>query len=84
MKHFTTTMTATSDHYHMFRSHDSAQSTRRGQCTMPDLLQPPPIQICNFPPIKYIANDDFSEPPRRAGSKSSIFMFCQFLGLGHL
>ena len=28
--------------------------------------------------------DDFSEPPRRADSKSPIFIFCRILGLGHL
>ena len=31
-----------------------------------------------------MANDDFSEPPRRADSKNPIFFFSQFLGLGHL
>ena len=33
---------------------------------------------------KYLANDDFSEPPRRADSKNPIFTFCRFLGPGHL
>ena len=33
---------------------------------------------------KYMANDDFPEPPRHADSKTPIFIFCQFLGLGHL
>ena len=33
---------------------------------------------------KCMANDDVSEPPRRADSKTPIFIFCQFLGLGHL
>ena len=33
---------------------------------------------------KYMADDDFSEPPRRADSKNPIFIFCRFLGLGHL
>ena len=31
-----------------------------------------------------MANDDFSEPPRCADSKNPIFIFCRFLGLGHL
>ena len=31
-----------------------------------------------------MANDDFSEPPWRADSKNPIFIFGQFLGLGHL
>ena len=31
-----------------------------------------------------MANDDFSEPPRRADSKNPIFIFCRFLGLCHL
>ena len=31
-----------------------------------------------------MANDDFSEPPRRADSKNPIFTFCGFLGLGRL
>ena len=31
-----------------------------------------------------MANDDFSEPPRRADSKNPIFFFSRFLGLGHL
>ena len=33
---------------------------------------------------KYMANEDFSEPPRRADSKNPIFFFSRFLGLGHL
>ena len=33
---------------------------------------------------KSMANDDFSEPPRRADSKNPIFFFSRFLGLGHL
>ena len=33
---------------------------------------------------KYMANDDFSEPPRRTDSKNPIFIFCRFLGLVHL
>ena len=33
---------------------------------------------------KYMANDDFSEPPQHADSKNPIFIFCRFLGLGHL
>ena len=33
---------------------------------------------------KYMANDDFSEPPRRADSKNPIFIFCRILGPGHL
>ena len=31
-----------------------------------------------------MANDDFSEPPRRADSKNPIFIFGRFLCLGHL
>ena len=31
-----------------------------------------------------MANDDFSEPPRRADSKNPIFFFSRFLGLGPL
>ena len=38
----------------------------------------------SFPPTKYMANDDFSEPPRRTDSKNPIFIFCRILGLGHL
>ena len=30
-----------------------------------------------------MANDDFSEPPRRADSKNAISFFSRFLGLGH-
>ena len=30
-----------------------------------------------------MANDNFSEPPRRADSKNPIFFFSRFLGLGH-
>ena len=33
---------------------------------------------------KYMANDDFSETPRRADSKNPIFISCRLLGLGHL
>ena len=33
---------------------------------------------------KHMANDDFSEPPRRADSKNPIFFFPRFLGLSHL
>ena len=33
---------------------------------------------------KYMANDDFSKPPRRADSKNPIFIFCEILGPGHL
>ena len=33
---------------------------------------------------KYMANDDFSEPPRRANSQILIFIFCRILGPGHL
>ena len=32
----------------------------------------------------YMANDDFSEPPRHADSKNPIFIFCRILGPGHL
>ena len=28
-----------------------------------------------FSPTKYVANDDFSEPPRRADSRNYIFIF---------
>ena len=31
---------------------------------------------------KSMANDDFSEPPRRADSKNPIFSFSRFLGPG--
>ena len=31
-----------------------------------------------------MANDDFSEPARRADSKNPISIFCRFFGLGHL
>ena len=31
-----------------------------------------------------MANDDFSEPPRRADSKNPTFFFPPLLGLGHL
>ena len=34
--------------------------------------------------LRDVANRDFSEPPQRADSKNPIFIFCQFLGLGHL
>ena len=33
---------------------------------------------------KYIANDDFSEPPQHADSKNPVFIFRRILGLGHL
>ena len=39
--------------------------------------------MVNFFSTKYMANDDFSEPPRRADSKNPIFFFCRVLGLGH-
>ena len=36
------------------------------------------------PPPKYMPNDDFSEPPRRADSKNPIFnSFCRISGPGH-
>ena len=35
-------------------------------------------------PTKSMANDDFSEPPRRADSKNPMFFFSRFLGPGHL
>ena len=35
-------------------------------------------------PTKSVANDDFSEPPRCAGANNPIFVFCRFLGPGHL
>ena len=40
----------------------------------------------SFPPptTKYMANDDFSKPPRHADSKNPIFIFCRIVGLGHL
>ena len=41
------------------------------------------IKIGRFFFTKYIANDDFSEPPQRADSKNPIFFFSRFLGLGH-
>ena len=41
-------------------------------------------KIGRFFSIKYMANDDFSEPPRRPDSKNPIFFFSRFLGLGHL
>ena len=40
--------------------------------------------MINFFFTKYMANDDFSEPPRRADSKNPFFIFCRFWGLGHL
>ena len=41
--------------------------------------------MVNFFSTKSMANDDFSEPPRRADPKTPIFIFfCRFLGLGHL
>ena len=33
---------------------------------------------------KHMANDDFSEPPRRADPQNSIFIFYRILGAGHL
>ena len=33
---------------------------------------------------KYMAKDDFSEPPRRANSHNSIFIFLPNFGPGHL
>ena len=33
---------------------------------------------------KYMANDDCSESPQRAGSRNPIFIFCQILGPDHL
>ena len=38
----------------------------------------------NFFFTKYMANHDFSEPPWCADSKTPIFIFSRFLGLGHL
>ena len=32
---------------------------------------------------KYMTDEDFSEPPRRADSKNPIFIFCRCLGPGH-
>ena len=40
--------------------------------------------MVNFFFNKFTANGAFSEPPRRADSKNPIFIFCRFLGLGHL
>ena len=40
--------------------------------------------MVNFFFTKCMANDVFSEPPRRADSKNPIFIFSRFLGLGHL
>ena len=37
----------------------------------------------SFFPTKYMANDEFSEPPRRADSNNAIFIFCRILGPGH-
>ena len=34
--------------------------------------------------LRQPALDDFSEPPRRAGSQTPIFIFCRILGPGHL
>ena len=42
------------------------------------------IEIGRFFFTKSMANDDFSEPPRRADSKKPIFFFPRFLRLGHL
>ena len=42
------------------------------------------IKVGQFFPTKFMANDDFSEPPRRTDSKNPIFIFCRFLGPGHL
>ena len=33
---------------------------------------------------KYMANDDFFDPPRRTDSKNRVYIFCRFLGLDHL
>ena len=40
--------------------------------------------MVNFFFMNYMANDEFSEPPRRADSKNPIFIFRRFLGPGHL
>ena len=42
------------------------------------------LKLVDFFFTKYMANDDVSEPPRRADSKNPIFFFCRFWGLGHL
>ena len=42
------------------------------------------LKLVDFFFTKCMANDDFSEPPRRADSKNPIFFFSRFLGLGHL
>ena len=41
-------------------------------------------KIGRFFSPNFMTNDDFSEPPRRADSKKSIFFFSRFLRLGHL
>ena len=38
--------------------------------------------MLQFSPTKYMAKDDFSEPPRRADSKNPIFVFCRLQGSG--
>ena len=38
------------------------------------------IETGQFFPTQYMANDDLSEPPRRADSNNSIFIFCRILG----
>ena len=40
--------------------------------------------MVNFFFAKYMANDVFSEPPRRADSKNPIYTFSRILGPGHL
>ena len=40
--------------------------------------------MVNFLSTKFMANDDFFEPPRRADSQNPIFLFCLILGPDHL
>ena len=42
------------------------------------------LKMVNFFFHHSLANDDFSEPPQRADSKSPGFTFCRILGPGHL
>ena len=38
------------------------------------------LKMVNFFFTKYMANDDFSDPPQCADSKNPIFIFCRILG----
>ena len=42
------------------------------------------LKMVNFYFTKYMANDDFSEPPQRTDPKNPIFICCRILGPGHL